>query len=198
MHSQHCHRYSDLDRACTILTRVCRENRALHVAKEAQLERCNHQYSCTIFAYIVYKSNFSFESVFRAAMGSRGGPSSGRGKSGKGVAGPSGPGNGPAPAAAPAAAGRGGVVRTPVPDSPAAAAPPRPAAAPAGGPPESPRPAVDETEQDNEGEDANENAIVSPEEITASRRDGTNAKRRFSGDACIEGFDKNAVGFCIL
>ncbi len=111
------------------------------------------------------------------------------------MAGPSGPGNGPAPAA-----NRGNVVRTSEPEE-SVAAPARPAAAPAVAPSESPaRGASEQPEHDNrdEGEDATENVIVSPEEITASRRDGTNTKRRLSGDACIDGFDKNAVGFFIL
>ena len=126
-------------------------------------------------------------------MGSRGGSSSGRGRGGKGAAGLSGPGNGPAPAAA-APASR--VLRPLVSEAPDAA---RPAAvarseSPARGAPERP----DNEDNDNEGEGANVYLIVSPEEITASRRDGTNAKRRLSGDELIEGFDKNAVGFCIL
>jgi hypothetical protein len=82
-------------------------------------------------------------------------------------------------------------VRSPVPAAPAALADAHQPAAPAVASPASPvRGAAG-----NEVEDANENVIVSPEEITASRRDGTNAKRRLSGDECIEGFDKNAVGF---
>ena len=87
-------------------------------------------------------------------------------------------------------------MRAPVPEAAATARPAAPAVAPSQSPaqvdPERPE------DNDNEGEDANANVIVSPEEITASRRDGTNAKRRLSGDECIEGFDKNAVGFCIL
>ncbi len=133
----------------------------------------------------MYKSNFSFESVFRAAMSGGSKPSgSGRGRGSKSMAGPGH--NGAAPAAA-APAGRGGaVVRNPVPAAPAADALLQPAA-PAVAPPESPIRGTG-----NEVEDANENVIVSPEEITASRRDGTNAKRKLSGDECIEGFDKNA------
>ena len=165
-----------------------------------QSERCNNQYSCTHFTYIVYKSNFSYESVFRAEM-SGGGSSKasgpGRGRGSKAIV--SGPGRtGPAPAAA-AAPGRGGaVVRIAVPAAPplAAFADAQQPAAPAVASPASPVQGAG-----NEVEDANENlqnVIVSPEEITASRRDGTNAKHRLSADEFIEGFDKNAVGFCIL
>ena len=143
----------------------------------------------------MYKSNFSYESVFRAAMsgGSSKPSGSGRGRVSRGMAGPSGPGHtGPAPAAA--APGRGGaVVRSPVPAAPAALADAHQPAAPAVASPASPVQGAG-----NEVEDANENVIVSPEEITASRRDGTNAKHRLSADEFIEGFDKNAVGFCIL
>jgi hypothetical protein len=84
-------------------------------------------------------------------------------------------------------------VRSPVPAAPAALADAHQPAAPAVASPASPVQGAG-----NEVEDANENVIVSPEEITASRRDGTNAKHRLSADEFIEGFDKNAVGFCIL
>ena len=93
-------------------------------------------------------------------------------------------------------------MRSQVPAVPALADAQQPAA-PAVAPSESPaRGALKQPEHDNrdEGEDATENVIVSPEEITASRRDGTNTKRRLSGYACIDGFDKNAVvfSFCDL
>ena len=84
--------------------------------------------------------------------------------------------NGPAPAA-----NRGNVVMTSVPEE-SVAAPARPAAAPAVAPSESPaRRALEQPEHDiddncDEGKDATENIIVSPEEITASRRDGTNTE----------------------
>ena len=81
-------------------------------------------------------------------------------------------------------------MRSPVPAAPAALADAHQPAAPAVASPASPVRGAG-----NEVEDANENVIVSPEEITASRRDGTNAKHRLSADEFIEGFDKNAVGF---
>jgi len=115
---------------------------------------------------------------------------------------PVGPGKTAAPAAAaksPAATSNRtpAVNRSPVPpENPAVAA--RPVADAALAPPLAPPPVEDVVgARDEDGSESENEAILSPESINASRRDAANAKRRIRGqlEDGLEGFDKFGVSF---